>query len=205
MQSQKKTFRRNISLFIALLAMWLIMSGFYDFFHISLGVISIIFLLWFNRNISILPQSKIFYRPRFNKVGIIDASNQTSYEKVSRHLKIIKLMYYIPWLLFQIAVSAFHVAYVTMHPKMPISPSLFRFKSKQPHTFARVTLGNSITLTPGTLTIEVEDDSYLIHALTNSTRNGLLTGEMQKKVALLFVDKPEEMVFEVEENIKICN
>jgi multicomponent Na+:H+ antiporter subunit E len=73
---------------------------------------------------------------------------------------------------------------------------MVRFKSRQPGDLARVILGNSITLTPGTQTIMIDGDEYLVHALTPTTAEGLLGGTMQTKVARLFVDQPADMVTE---------
>ena len=66
-------------------------------------------------------------------------------------------MAYLPWLLWQIVLSSLQVAYVVLHPKMPIQPG-DPFPDSLPHTLARLTLATSITLTPGTITIDVQDD-----------------------------------------------
>ena len=97
-----------------------------------------------------------------------------------------------PWLIWQIAVASAHIAYVVLHPRMPIRPRMIRVQAKLPHALARLTLANSITLTPGTVTIDVQGDDFLVHALTEVSVQGLLPeqgdGIMQQRVANLYAD-----------------
>ncbi len=73
---------------------------------------------------------------------------------------------------------------------MPINPRVIKFDQSLPHVFAQLTLANSITLTPGTITLDIENDTFVIHALTNDAVNSLLPqglqGEMQERVEQLF-------------------
>jgi multicomponent Na+:H+ antiporter subunit E len=74
---------------------------------------------------------------------------------------------------------------------MPISPRLVRFRIQLPHTLAKLTLATSITLTPGTVTIDVQDDEFLVHALTAQSASSVedAAGEsMQQRVATLYPD-----------------
>lgn len=54
------------------------------------------------------------------------------------------------------------VAYRVLHPAMPIRPGLLKLKTRLRGTTARTVLGNSITLTPGTLTVDLRDDGVLM-------------------------------------------
>ncbi|MEX1099024.1 MAG: Na+/H+ antiporter subunit E, partial [Bacteriovoracaceae bacterium] len=63
---------------------------------------------------------------------------------------------------------------------------------------AKVVLGNSMTLTPGTLTLDIEDDRFLIHALTRETAQVLIDGPMPRKVARLFVNETGEMMTSIQ-------
>jgi multicomponent Na+:H+ antiporter subunit E len=100
------------------------------------------------------------------------------------------LLIYVPWLFWQIVLSSVQVAYVVLHPRMPISPRLLRFRTELPHALARLTLASSITLTPGTVTLDVDGDEFLVHALTEAGANGLdpaAGGDaMQQRVAALY-------------------
>lgn len=84
-----------------------------------------------------------------------------------------RLLRYLPWLLKEIVVSNFQIAWIVLHPRLPISPRLVRFTVRLPHAFARATLANSITLTPGTITVDQQGDQYLVHALTEKMASGL--------------------------------
>ena len=69
----------------------------------------------------------------------------------------LRFLRYIPWLLFQVFVANIHVMYLAFHPRMMdlIDPSIVRFKSRLKSDLALVTLANSITLTPGTITVYI--------------------------------------------------
>ena len=97
-----------------------------------------------------------------------------------------RMVAYLPWLLWQIVLSSIAVARVVLSPRMPIRPRLVRFKVQLPGDVAYLTLGNSITLTPGTVTVDRHGDELLIHALTEQSVDGLLSGDMQKRVAGVF-------------------
>jgi multicomponent Na+:H+ antiporter subunit E len=97
-----------------------------------------------------------------------------------------RVMVYVPWLMWEIVVSGVQVAYVVLHPRMPIAPRLVRVRPRLPHTLASLTLTNSITLTPGTVTLDVEGDEFLVHALTPVSARGIELGTTEGRVAALF-------------------
>ena len=79
------------------------------------------------------------------------------------------------------------VATSVIKSEMDINPKVFKFRMVYDNPMAEATLANSITLTPGTITIDVSDDGvYTIHALTNGAREGLMEGGMQRRIAQLF-------------------
>lgn len=87
----------------------------------------------------------------------------------------------------QVVISNIDVVKATVNPEMRINPRIIRFKIELDNPMAHATLANSITLTPGTVTINVTDDGvYEVHALTDSAADGLLSGEMQRRVARLY-------------------
>lgn len=91
------------------------------------------------------------------------------------------------WLLYQIIIANIYVAYLALHPKMKeqLDPTIITFKSKLSKNMARVVMANSITLTPGTITIRMEDDVYYVHALTRKFAEGL-PGEMEERLKKVF-------------------
>ncbi len=92
---------------------------------------------------------------------------------------------YVPWLLWEIAVANLHVARVILTPSLPIRPRLLRIRARQETNLGLVIFANSITLTPGTVTLDVRDRTLLVHALTQHSAEGLRDGEMNDRAAWL--------------------
>ncbi len=95
---------------------------------------------------------------------------------------------YIPWLLKQILLANIHVAALVLRPRMPINPQIVTFKSKLETDISTVTLANSITLTPGTITIDIRDGVFYVHALSQKVADELNAGEMEDRVAHTFME-----------------
>jgi multicomponent Na+:H+ antiporter subunit E len=75
---------------------------------------------------------------------------------------------------------------------MPIEPVLFLFKTKMRKGIAQVTLANSITLTPGTVTVNLENGKYIIHTLKPPLARELAEAKMQNKVAAIYMEEKEQ-------------
>ncbi len=120
--------------FVIMFGIWLLLSGKFDLFHISLGVISCLMVAFLSADL-LLPYPKIGKMP-----GLW-----------------LRFVRYIPWLLYQVFVANIHVMYLVFHPRMMelIDPRIMRFKSRLKSDMSLVTLANSITLTPGTITIYI--------------------------------------------------
>jgi multicomponent Na+:H+ antiporter subunit E len=98
-----------------------------------------------------------------------------------------KMAAYLCWLLVQVIKSALYVSRIALSDKSLVEPSIAWFRADYDSPFARALLANSITLTPGTITIDITDDGiFSVHALTRELREGLLDGSMQAKVAWLY-------------------
>lgn len=91
---------------------------------------------------------------------------------------------YWPWLVKEIVISAIHVARLVLDPKLPISPTLIRVKATQKTSTGLVSYANSITLTPGTISVELHarDKEILVHAISAAAAEGLASGEMDRRV-----------------------
>ena len=98
------------------------------------------------------------------------------------HLALRALLVYWPWLIKEIIKSALQVAAIILNPRLQISPTLLRVRTTQKTDVGRTTFANSITLTPGTISVEVGEDNILVHALTRSGARGLADGEMDRRV-----------------------
>lgn len=93
-----------------------------------------------------------------------------------------KAILYWLWLLMEVVKSAWNVSKIIMHPSLPISPTLVRFKPTQKTDVGLVLHANSITLTPATITIEAEASGFLVHALTREGAKDVVDSEMDRRV-----------------------
>ncbi len=99
---------------------------------------------------------------------------------------VLRLLLYVPWLAYQIVFANFYVVYLVLHPRMPIEPSLVEFDTTLTSEAAQVLLAQSITLTPGTVTVDASGGRFLVHCLSRKTRQGIEDGDIQTKVAKVF-------------------
>jgi multicomponent Na+:H+ antiporter subunit E len=166
---------------VLLSVIWLLLSGKFEPIYLFWGAISVAFVMWMSNRLHSIPL----------------AENEPC---GSTRIIIPRLILYILWLLWQIVKSGVYVAYLVLHPRMPIEPMIVRFTSRQPNVLARVTLGNSITLTPGTLTLNIEGSHFTVHALTRDTEEDLVSGVMETRVAKLYMQDCDQadMCCEVE-------
>ncbi len=156
---------RYIITFIILFLNWIIWSGQFDAWHLTLGIISCALVTYLSHDL-------LFKRERFQKKDITET---------------IRFIKYVPWLLYQIILANVHVAKIALNPRMPIQPSLITFRTKLKKGISLLTFGNSITLTPGTITAEIRGgEYYIVHALDRAVADDLLTGEMENRVAHIF-------------------
>ncbi len=91
---------------------------------------------------------------------------------------------YWPWLVKEIAKSAVNVSRLILDPKLPISPTLMRTRASQKTSTGLVSYANSITLTPGTISVEINngEKEILVHALSRDAAESLAEGEMDRRV-----------------------
>jgi multicomponent Na+:H+ antiporter subunit E len=88
---------------------------------------------------------------------------------------------YLPWLFWEILKANVHVAGRILNPRLPIHPTVIRVSPGQKSDLGRVIYANSITLTPGTVALYVDDDEIVVHALTREAAEGLRSGEMNRR------------------------
>jgi multicomponent Na+:H+ antiporter subunit E len=143
---------------LALLAVWLLLSGLFKPLLIALAVLSVLLTLWLS-----------------SRMGLIDSEHHP----VRAALRYVP---YWPWLSVEIVKSSFDVARRVLSPSMPISPTVFEVDASQHTMVGRVVYANSITLTPGTVTLDVEGDRLRVHALSSDTIDYLISGEMDRRV-----------------------
>jgi multicomponent Na+:H+ antiporter subunit E len=153
--------KAKLATFVAMFTFWVVLSGMFDIFHLTLGVISCLLVAHFSHDL-------LFY-------GDDDQS-------WARGLW--GLITYLPWLFYQILIANLQVAYVVLHPRMfeLIDPHVIRFRTKLKRPISKVTFAQSITLTPGTITVSIHDDEFSVYALTRSASESL-PGEMETRIA----------------------
>jgi multicomponent Na+:H+ antiporter subunit E len=89
---------------------------------------------------------------------------------------------YYPWLIREIAKSAWAVTKVVLHPRLPISPTMTVVRASQRSRAGVATYANSITLTPGTITVKVSGNDLTVHALVRAGADDLEGGGMDRRV-----------------------
>ena len=94
----------------------------------------------------------------------------------------LRTLFYVPWLFWEIVKANIDVARRILQPRLPIQPHVVHLRTGQRTELGRVIYANSITLTPGTVTIGVQGDELTIHALTHEAAESLKTGEMDRRV-----------------------
>ena len=100
--------------------------------------------------------------------------------------QLLRFAVYVPYLLFEVTKANLSIARVILDPRLPIDPSVVRFKAAVWSGLPVTTLANSITLTPGTLTIDVGNREYIVHSLTRGSRRDLLEGALERSVRYVF-------------------
>ncbi len=162
--------RRKGLLFVSLLVFWALNSGHLDWHHhrylLGAGVVCALFATWIS--------------------GRMGASD----EDLTPGRFLFRCVTYFPWLGLQIVKANVDVAWRVWHPACPIDPSLVTVPCQLKSGFGQATLANSITLTPGTVTVEVGEDTgqIVVHALTREAAAELRKRRMEARIAL--IEKP---------------
>jgi len=151
--------------FVILFVLWIIFSGRFDGFHLILGLIASAIVAAFSGDLMF-----------------------TSSEPRGLFRLWLRLFAYIPWLIYKIFLANLHVMYLVFHPKMMklINPQIIEFESKLKSDYARTTFANSITLTPGTITINATVlGRFSVHCIDDLSAQSL-PGEMEEKILKVF-------------------
>jgi multicomponent Na+:H+ antiporter subunit E len=141
--------------FILLFGFWLLLSGRLDVLHLGFGLVCSFLVALVSHDLLMKGS-----RGTFSRFGIV-----------------IRLIPFIGWLVYQIILANIQVARIVINPKMPLRPGIVRFKSKLIGDVAQTTLANSITLTPGTMTLDIVGGDYYIHCLAIKDEEKLLEEE----------------------------
>jgi multicomponent Na+:H+ antiporter subunit E len=159
----KNQWLNYIGITVILFVFWIAISGSFKWPQLAVGLAAAIFVTYFNRKLLITADERPPFRLR----------------------TVFWLCGYLFKLLYDIFIANFQVAWLVLHPRMPIEPNLVALEVEIEGAASRVLLANSITLTPGTLTVLADGKKFLVHALT------LHSGESLKNWSL--IDRIREM------------
>ena len=149
--------------FLLFFGFWLIFSGHFDLFHISLG----------------LACSALVTSVSSDLLFPDELSSRTMVQAW-------RLIRFAPWLLYQIVLANVHVVHLVLRPDR-IRPQIVRFRTTLKSDFAKVALGNAITLTPGTVTMDIEGGEFCVHAISDESAAGLQRGDMERRIGRAFL------------------
>jgi multicomponent Na+:H+ antiporter subunit E len=151
--------------FLILFALWIVFSGRFDPFHLIMGVVS-------SALVTAMSGDLIF----------------TSGKPLRLFGLWLRLAGYIPWLIVQIFLANLHVMALVFHPRMRdlVDPKIITFDSRLKDDYARMVFANSITLTPGTITVDVTAwGRFSVHCIDDASAQSL-PGKMEEKIAAVF-------------------
>ncbi len=149
---------------MALFVFWVLLSASFEWIHLGLGLFFSFIVAWLNSGHSpFVPKFRLWLR----------------------------ILLYLPWLFYKIIQSSLHLSKLILHPALPIVPHMISVESKLRHHAAVVLLGNSITLTPGTITVEVDGSNLIVHAMDKNDEAAIK--QMESKIAHIFKDEEPDL------------
>ena len=145
----------------ALFLIWLLLSDSFDGLHMGMGILVAFGVAWLNTERSLARSSIRGWR----------------------------MLWYFPWLVGRILQSGFHLSVLILHPALPIDPKMIRHQTKLQDDGRIVLLGNSITLTPGTITVEVDSQDLVVHAMDDSSADDVTSRRIEQRIDGLFISR----------------
>ncbi len=149
---------RVVSLIVVLAIVWLLLSGHYTGLLLGLGALSCLFVAWIA-----------------HRMEVID------HEGHPIHISWRAPGYWL-WLGWEIVKASLDVTRRVLDPRLPISPTVLSVAPSQKTDLGRVTYANSITLTPGTVTLSLSENEVEVHALSREGAEALKEGTMDRQV-----------------------
>ena len=150
---------RTLKTALMLVAVWLLWSGHTEPLLLGFGLASVLLVLLITR--------------RMDRFSGADEDEYPSW----------RFLTYVPWLFWQILKSNIDVARIILDPRLPISPRLIRVRASQRTEAGQAVYANSITLTPGTISLDVREGQILVHALTAEAAASVESAEMDRRAS----------------------
>ena len=158
--SSRSRYAGIAALALLLVAAWLLWSGIYKPLLLWLGAFSCVLSLYIAHRVGFFEQSTgLHLLPRLPRFSL--------------------------WLLVEIVKSSLEVFRLVLDPKLPISPTVVEIKAEPEGEVGQVLLANSITLTPGTVTLDVFDNRLLVHCITREGAQAIEAGDANRRIAEL--------------------
>ncbi len=154
----------KVIVFTLLMVVWMVFSGLFDAFHLTLGVISCAIVTWLSSDL------------------LFEHRNQSVLTRLTQGCR---LFAYFMWMFWQITLANIYILKLAFGRSEAIQPQIVRYQCSLETDFQKFLLANSITLTPGTVTIKIMGDTFYIHAISDDAAKGL-DGEMERRIARVF-------------------
>jgi multicomponent Na+:H+ antiporter subunit E len=163
--------RKTLFLTFSLWIFWVILTGNLGFWSLLAGFVCALFVAFFTRRL------------------LADYINDVSLSLEQT----LRFVIYIPFLIKEIVKANIDVAKRVLSPRLPIDPRIITYNFALKENLPQVTLANSITLTPGTLTVDIHRGDYCIHCLAQEHAEGIFEESLQKRVSWVFEGKETAM------------
>ena len=141
--------------------LWLLLSESFSLFHMGLGLLVALGVAWFNTDRS------------------------QSHSGIPQ----LRIVWYFVWLVGRIIQSGWHLSLLILNPALPINPKLIRYRTELQEESGIVLLSNSITLTPGTITAELNSQDLVVHAIDDESAQDVTSRRLEQQIAGLFGEK----------------
>lgn len=162
---------RILVLFLGLMVFWLVLSARLDPLFLVIGAVSAALIAWYT-------------------IAVVDS--EVGERQDTGGFNPLALVTYILWLFLRQVFSGFALAWVVINPRRAPRPGVFRFRTGLTTPAARAILANSITLVPGTNTIEVDGDLFTVHAFDAASAADLAQAKVQRRIARIFRLPPDD-------------
>lgn len=152
---------KYIILACTLILFWMLLSGHTSFLLLTLGLASVVLVTWL--------------------VSRMDRNDNAPV----RMLFSMKFISYLGWLIWQVIITNIDVAKRIWNPSLPIKPASRKIKVSIKDPLIKTIYANSITLTPGTVTTEIGEDYFIVHALNSEGLDELEEGDIERRLSCL--------------------
>jgi multicomponent Na+:H+ antiporter subunit E len=169
-----KRWKGFLAQFVVLFGFWLMLSDQYRPLFLGFGAVSALLVALVTNSVV----STVLVEPS----GSI----------VNRFKRAWWFLVFSTWVIWMIVGASAQVAYFAIHPGLPFRPGFVRFHTTMKRPLSRVVLATAITMVPGTMTVRLDGDHYLVHALLPDAFDDLRTAKMQNMVGRILGEDPED-------------